>query len=89
MSKNLKGWSTGKIVAGSLLLSALPLAAVEMFPASLMVVLGRSIPGFLWGPWWGYRNPKCPDSLKTPIFPISQEALNHIAKHSQASSIKT
>jgi len=33
----------------------------------------------------GTLEQEVPDSLKTPIFRISQEAMNNIAKHSQAS----
>jgi signal transduction histidine kinase len=36
----------------------------------------------------GVLEPEVPDSLKTPIFRISQEAMNNIAKHSQASLVK-
>ena len=36
----------------------------------------------------GIEEHKVPDSLKTPIFRISQEAMNNISKHSQASLIK-
>ena len=35
----------------------------------------------------GISEHEVPDSLKTPIFRISQEALNNIAKHSQASLV--
>jgi PAS domain S-box-containing protein len=35
----------------------------------------------------GVSEQEVPDSLKTPIFRISQEAMNNIAKHSQASLI--
>ena len=35
----------------------------------------------------GISEQEVPDSLKTPIFRISQEAMNNIAKHSQASLV--
>ena len=35
----------------------------------------------------GIEEHEVPDSLKTPIFRISQEAMNNIAKHSKASLV--
>ncbi len=35
----------------------------------------------------GISEGEVPDSLKTPIFRISQEAMNNIAKHSQATLV--
>jgi signal transduction histidine kinase len=36
---------------------------------------------------FGIEEREVPDSLKTPIFRICQEAMNNIAKHSQASLV--
>jgi signal transduction histidine kinase len=36
----------------------------------------------------GIEEQEVPDSLKTPIFRISQEAMTNVSKHSQASLIK-
>jgi PAS domain S-box-containing protein len=36
---------------------------------------------------FGISEPEVPDSMKTPIFRISQEAMNNIAKHSKASLV--
>ena len=39
MQKSVKSWSTRTVLAGTLILSALPLVAVEMFPAQLKFVM--------------------------------------------------